>query len=168
MIRLPKRSSHSANALNKGEVLRATNSISLRIKRLSLTLLFFLFLLLPAATLAQTQTIERQYKGQAETDINVGIFASIHRNCTAAPLPVVRLVVPPLHGKVRVKQARLRATNIKNCLATELPVFVAIYRSARDYVGQDLFTIEVISSGGKSQFQRITVSVTGAGNSRGI
>jgi hypothetical protein len=136
-------------------------------RRLSFALMSFLLLAPPAAVLAQTSAVERHYKGKPATDINVGIFASMHRNCTAAPLPIVRLAVPPAHGRVTVKQVRLRATNIKDCLATELPAFVAIYRSARDYIGQDLFTLEVITNG-KSQFQRITVSVMGAGNGQGI
>ena len=135
-------------------------------KRLALVLIWLL--LLPAAVSAQQQTIERHFKGKSAANINVGIFASIHKNCTPAPLPTVRLVAPPAHGRVTVKQGRLRATNVKNCLAIESPAFVAIYRSERGFVGQDLFTFEVISQNGKSQLQKVTVTVTGAGDSRGI
>jgi hypothetical protein len=123
---------------------------------------------LPTATLGQSQTIERQYKVTPDTNINVGIFTSIHKDCTAAPLPVVRLVIPPAHGKITVKQGRLRATNLKQCLGTELPAFVAIYRSTIDFIGQDVFMLEVIESGGKSQFQRITVTVMKPGSGQGI
>ena len=135
-------------------------------KRLALVLIWLL--LLPAAVSAQEQTIERHFKGKSAANINVGIFASIHKNCTPAPLPTVRLLVPPTHGHVTVKQGRLRATNVKNCLAIESPAFVAIYRSERGFVGQDLFTFEIISQNGKSQFQKVTVTVTEAGDSRGI
>lgn len=135
-------------------------------RRLLATL--FIFALPVIAAVAQSQTIERQYKTKPETNINVGIFTSIHKDCTAAPLPVIRLVVPPAHGKVVVKQGRLRATNLKQCLGAELPAFVAIYRSAAGFIGQDVFTLEVISSGGKAQFQRITVSVLKPGGSQGI
>jgi hypothetical protein len=123
---------------------------------------------LSTAALAQSQTIERKVKGKPDTNINVGIFTSIHRNCTAGPLPVVRLVSPPVHGKVSVKQAHVRATNLKQCLGAELPAFVAFYRSARDYIGQDVFTLEVIGSNGKSQFQRITVDVFKSDGGQGI
>jgi hypothetical protein len=108
---------------------------------------------LPLAVWGQPPTIEHQFKDNSDTNINVGIFMSIHRDCTAAPLPVVRLFVPPAHGKVTVKQGRVRATNLKQCLAADLPAFVAIYRSARDFTSQDLFTLEVIGDGGKAQFQ---------------
>jgi hypothetical protein len=116
-------------------------------------------LALPALASAQTQTIERQVKGKPDTNINAGIFTTLRRDCTAGPLPVVRLVTPPAHGKVTVKQGRLRATNLKQCLGTDLPAFIAIYRSVQDFTGQDLFTLEVIGAGGKSQIQRITVTV---------
>jgi len=125
-------------------------------------------LALPTLAFSQTQMIERQFKGNPNTNINVGIFTSIQRDCTAGPLPVVRLVVPPAHGKITVKQGRLRATNLKQCLGAELPAFIAIYRSAQDFIGQDLITLEIISSRGKSQFQRITVTIMQPGAGRGI
>src|SRR5581483_2377332 len=126
-----------------------------------------LTLALPAAAFGQ-QTIQREFKGRPDTDINAGIFATVRKDCTAGPLPVVRLVDPPAHGKVTVKQGKLRATNVKNCLGMELPAFVAIYRSARDFIGQDRFTTEVTGSSGKKQIQQVTVTVMQAGHGQGI
>lgn len=136
--------------------------------RLSKLALFCLFMAWPVFALAQAPTIERQVKGKPDTNINAGIFTTIRRDCTAGPLPVVRLLSPPAHGKITVKQGRLRATNLKQCLGVELPAFVAIYRSTHDFVGQDNFTIEVIGADGKAQIQRITVTVMRSGSDRGI
>jgi len=108
---------------------------------------------------AQVPTIERQIKGKPNANLNAGIFTTIRGDCTAGPLPVVRLIVPPAHGKVTVKQGRLRATNLKQCLGTDVPAFIAIYRSAQDFIGQDMFTLEVTGAEGKSQIQRIIVTV---------
>src|SRR5215475_5091676 len=125
-----------------------------------LTLASICFLLvLPTFAFAQAPTVELQVKGKPDTNINAGIFATIRNDCTAGPLPAVRLVTPPAHGQVTVKQGKLRATNIKQCLGMELPAFVAIYRSAKDFVGQDNFTLEVKGAEGKTQIQRITVTV---------
>ena len=133
------------------------------------TLASICFLLaLPAFALGQTPTIERQVRGKPDTNINAGIFVTIRKDCTAGPLPVVRLMTPPAHGKVTVKQGNLRMTNLKQCLGMELPAFVAIYRSAQDFIGQDTFTIEVIGAGGKAQIQRITVTVMKPGAGQGI
>jgi hypothetical protein len=126
-----------------------------------------LLLALPAAAFGQ-QAIQREYKGKPDTDINAGIFATVRKDCTAGPLPVVRLLTPPTHGKVTVKQGKLRATNVKNCLGMELPAFVAIYRSVRDFIGQDRFTLEVIGGNGKKQIQQVTVTVMQTGHGQGI
>ena len=118
----------------------------------------------PTLAFAQQGAVQqREVKGKPDTDINAGIFATIRKDCTAGPLPAVRLVTPPAHGKVTVKQGKLRATNVKNCLGMELPAFVAIYRSARDFVGQDRFTLEVVGSNGKTQIQQVTVTVMQSG-----
>ena len=126
-------------------------------------------LALPTLVFAQQDAVQqREVKGKPDTDINTGIFATIRKDCTAGPLPAVRLVSPPAHGKVTVKQGKLRATNVKNCLGMELPAFVAIYRSARDFVGQDRFTLEVVGSSGKTQIQQVTVTVMQSDHGQGI
>jgi len=138
-----------------------------------LILALFYFTFSPSAitpTFAQGQvlTVDRQVRGKSDTNINAGIFTTIRQDCTAGPLPVVRLVTPPAHGKVTMKQGRLRATNVKQCLGVEVPAFVAIYRSARDFSGQDTFTLEVTGSGGQVQMQRVTVMVLGGTGGQGI
>jgi hypothetical protein len=135
----------------------------------TLGLLLGLLLVLPALAFAQQGAVQqREVKGKPDTDINAGIFATIRKDCTAGPLPAVRLVTPPAHGKVTVKQGKLRATNVKNCLGMELPAFVAIYRSARDFIGQDRFMLEVTGSNGKTQLQQVTVTVMQSGHGQGI
>jgi len=139
-------------------------SIVLSLICLLLTLPTFAFAQVPN----QSPAIERQVRCKPHTNINAEIFTTIRNDCTAGPLPVVRLVTPPTHGKVTVKQGKLRATNVKNCLGFEVPAFVAIYRSARDFVGQDRFTLEVVASNGRSQIQQITVTVMQGAHGQGI
>jgi hypothetical protein len=118
--------------------------------------------------MGQAQMTERQVKGKPDTNINAGIFTSVRPDCTAGPLPVIRLVTPPAHGNVTMKEGRLRATNLKQCLGLEVPAFIAIYRSAKDFIGEDNFILEVKGVGGKTQIQRITVTVSSAGAGQGI
>jgi hypothetical protein len=137
-------------------------------RALFLVTAFLLMAALPAAASAQTPMITRQYTGKAQTDIKVGIFTSMRKNCTAAPLPAVRLASPPAHGKVTVKQGKITARNLRDCLATELPALIAVYRSKPDFSGEDAFTIELIDANGKSQLQRITVRIVRAPNQKDI
>ena len=112
-----------------------------------------------APALAQDAILERQAKGQAGRDIRIAVFASIKPDCTAGQLPSVRLKQPPANGTVTVKQGRMRTTNFKQCLAVEVPAFIAFYRSTPGFSGQDSVLIEVVSADGKTQLQRYTVTV---------
>jgi hypothetical protein len=117
---------------------------------------------------AQAQTVERTIKAQAGRDTRINVFASIRQDCKSGPLPTIRLKVPPVHGKVTVKQAKLRTTNLQQCLAAEVPALVVIYRSTPDFFGSDLVVLEVINSNGKIQVQNIAISVGTAPDGRRI
>jgi len=88
---------------------------------------------------AQDDVVERQLKAAPGRDVRVGVFTDIRPDCTSGPLPAIRLATPPAHGSVNVKRGTLKATNIKQCLAIEVPAFVAFYRAAAGYSGADDF-----------------------------
>ena len=54
-----------------------------------------LFARVAGARIRANADVERQVKGKPDTNINAGIFATIRNDCTAGPLPAVRLVTPP-------------------------------------------------------------------------
>jgi len=58
-----------------------------------------------------------------------------------------------------VKKAKAYATNYKQCLALEVPAYVAIYRSRPNFAGSDTMTVEIKYQGGRSEIQRITVTI---------
>ena len=113
-------------------------------------------------TVAQISTTQREVKGKSGQDIRVGVFANVLPDCTSGPLPTIRLIQPPVNGKITVKKGRLNATNFKQCLALEVPALIAICRSAADFEGIDSAIIEVRSSKPATQLQRITVRVSKA------
>lgn len=108
---------------------------------------------------AQVQTVERTAKAQAGKDVRVGAYINVQPDCTSGALPTIRLVTPPSHGKIAVKKAKANAINYKQCLALEVPAYIAIYRSVADFTGTDSFILEVKYPGGKTEFQKITVTV---------
>jgi hypothetical protein len=67
------------------------------------------------------------------------------------PLPSIQLTSPPENGKITVKKATVTATNHKQCLALQVPAFVA-------FVGVNALTLEVKFPGGKTEVQRISIS----------
>jgi hypothetical protein len=105
--------------------------------------------------------VNRSVTGPAGRDIRIGVFASLRSDCTTGTLPVIRLKAEPKHGKVRVRQGKLRATNHPRCLAAEVPAFVVLYRSAPDFEGKDEVELEIVT-GTRVQIQRIVITVNEA------
>ena len=117
---------------------------------------------------AQSNSVERAIKAMPGQNVRVGVYTSIRPDCTSGPLPAIRLAHAPAHGVVSVKRAMLKATNVKQCLAIDVPAFVAFYRAAQDFNGADQFELEVTFSGGRKEIQNFRVSVTGANGGQGI
>lgn len=107
--------------------------------------------------------VARDVKVAPGRDSRVGVYTSIKSDCTSGSLPAIRLAKPPSHGAVTVKRAMLKATNVKQCLAIDVPAFVAFYRAAADFVGSDSFQLEVSFSSGRKEIQLFRVSVAPAG-----
>jgi hypothetical protein len=117
--------------------------------------------------LSQDQVVNRTAQGRAGKDIRVGVYVNVQPDCTSGPLPAIRLSRAPIHGKVTVKKAKVNATNFKQCLALEVPAYVAFYKSQADFSGSDVFVLEVKFPGGKTEIQRITVTVASPGSDGG-
>ncbi len=129
----------------------------------------FLFCACASAAYSQTTSLDREIKATSGREVRVGVYTSMRADCTAGPLPAIRLSVAPEHGTVTVRRATLKATNIKQCLAAELPAFVAFYRAKADSGDDDRFELEVSSAGGRKQIQRFHVTISpGASGGQGI
>ena len=122
-------------------------------------------LLALAPPAAAQNAVEREVKAASGNEVRVGVYSDIRPDCTAGPLPAIRLVSPPAHGAVNVKRGTLKITNYKQCLATEVPAFIAIYRAADNFNGLDEFLLEIGMAGGRKQLQhfRVNVSATPGG-----
>jgi len=126
-----------------------------------------LVVLSSAPVSAQVQTVNRTANGQPDTDIRVGVYVNVKPDCTSGTLPSIQLTSSPENGKVTVKQGMVKATNYKQCLAIEVPAFIAFYRSKPDFAGVDVVTIEVKFPGGRTEVQRISITVGTGSPGRG-
>jgi hypothetical protein len=111
----------------------------------------------------QPQTVDRSAKGATAKSIQVGVYLNVQPDCTSGTLPAIRLVEPPANGTVSIKRGKVTATNYKQCLALEVPAFIAFYQSKADFVGTDVVTIEIKYPQGRTEVQRIKIDVGGAG-----
>ena len=105
---------------------------------------------------AQTTSLDREVKATAGREARFGIYTSMRADCTAGPLPAIRLSVAPEHGAVALRRATLKATNVKQCLAAELPALVAFYRPKSDSANDDRFEH---FADGRKQIQHFRVTI---------
>jgi hypothetical protein len=118
---------------------------------------------------AQGNVAEREIKAAPGREVRVGIYTDIRQDCTSGPLPAIRLVTPPAHGTVSVRRGMLKATNFKQCLAAEVPAFVAFYRAVAEFTGADEFALEIGWPQGRKELQHFRVNVsTNPGGGQGI
>jgi hypothetical protein len=119
---------------------------------------------LPAS--AQNDEVQRDLKAVPGEATRIGIYANVKPDCTSGPLPQIRLVIPPAHGVVRVKRATAKLTNVKLCLATLVPAFVAFYLPAGSFTGPDEFELVISKSEGGKQVQHFRVTVSAPGREK--
>jgi hypothetical protein len=116
---------------------------------------------------ASAEAVEGTAQGETGKEIRIGVYVNLQPDCTSGPLPTIRLVEAPAHGKVTVKKGNVSATNFKQCLALSVPAYVAFYRSKKDFLGNDSVLLDVRYPGGKQELQHIVITVreSGAGPS---
>lgn len=117
---------------------------------------------------AQDTTVERTARGLPAKDIQVGVYLNVQPDCTSGTLPAIRLLTPPVNGTVNIKRGKVTATNYKQCLALEVPGFIAFYKSKPDFIGNDVMSVEVKYPGGRTEVQKITVTIDGGPGGRKI
>jgi uncharacterized membrane protein len=111
-----------------------------------------------SAASAQTTSLDREVKAAPGREACVVIYTSMRSDCTAGPLPAIRLSVAPEHGTVTVRRATLKATNVKQCLAAELPGLLA-FIGPKDSGNDDRFELDVSLAAGRKQIQRFHVTI---------
>lgn len=108
---------------------------------------------------AWSQTVQRNARGEPNKDIRVGVYINVKADCSSGPLPTIRLVDRPVNGNVTVKSGKVNAQNYKQCLALEVPAYIAFYKSNPGFGGTDSFTLEVKYQDGRTEVQKLNVTV---------
>lgn len=109
--------------------------------------------------LAEERIVERAAKAQSGKDVRIGVFINVRPDCTSGPLPAIRLSAAPANGRVTVRKANVTGTNYKQCLALQVPAFVATYRSNTNFNGVDTLELEVKYPSGRSEIQKYRITV---------
>src|SRR5215203_955810 len=65
----------------------------------------------------------------------VGVYGTINRDCTAGPLPIIRVTEPPQHGRFVVIKGKVRISGGGGCPITKVPGLIARYQSRPNFSG---------------------------------
>jgi uncharacterized membrane protein len=109
--------------------------------------------------MAESRTSEKSARAQSGKDVRIGVYINVRPDCTSGPLPAIKLTSPPASGTVTVRKGNVTATNYKQCLALQVPAFVAIYRSNANFSGVDTLELEVKFPSGRVEIQKFQITV---------
>jgi hypothetical protein len=119
---------------------------------------YSLIILLNTAALAQS-TNYTSVEATSDKPIQLSYHASARKNCTPAPLPMVRVLEPPKFGTLIVRKAQLTTDKITNCPALKIPAQVIFYQARNGYLGHDHVIYAVADENGEVNSYDVTINV---------
>lgn len=108
---------------------------------------------------SQTNSLHRSADAVAGKALRVGIYGNVKKDCSAGPLPEVKVVTPPKFGSLAVKTGKVKTNRVVNCPNIETPVQGVFYQARAGYVGVDEIGYEVRSAEGKVQIHSVRINV---------
>lgn len=92
--------------------------------------------------------------------LRIGIYGNVKKDCSAGPLPEVRVTTLPKHGTLAVRAGKVKTNRVANCPNLETPIQGVFYQSNAGYAGADEIGYEVKSAEGKVQSHSVRITVT--------
>jgi hypothetical protein len=115
-------------------------------------------LLAPATLIAQSTSYSRA-ETTSGAQVQLNFHATAKKNCTAMPLPTIRVLEVPRFGTLTVRRGEATIASIANCQPFKTPAEVVIYQSRPAYIGQDHLIYEVTSANGEVANFDISIEV---------
>jgi hypothetical protein len=81
--------------------------------------------------------------------VQFGYYASAHKNCTRAPLLVVRGIEAPKSGMLTVRRGELKTNQVAGCPGLKIPAQVVFYHAGAGASGGDRLVYEVTNPTGE-------------------
>jgi hypothetical protein len=89
----------------------------------------------------------------------LGYYASAHKDCTPAPLPVVRVIEAPKSGTLTVRRGELKTDRVTGCPGLKTPVQVVFYQARVSATGSDHLVYEVTNPTGEAATYDVTITI---------
>jgi len=117
--------------------------------------------LVATAALAQSANYA-SYETTTDKPVQLGYYASAHKNCTPAALPTVRVLEAPKGGVLIVRKGVLATDQVAGCTGLKTPAQIAFYQPRAGYTGPDRVSYEVTSENGDVATYEMTITVKAA------
>jgi hypothetical protein len=91
--------------------------------------------------------------------VQLGYYASAHKNCTPAPLPTIRVIEAPKSGTLSVRRGELKTDQIAGCPGLKMPAQVVFYQARAGTTGSDHLVYEVTNSTGEVGAYDVTITI---------
>jgi len=91
--------------------------------------------------------------------VQLGYYASAHKNCTPAPLPVIRVIEAPKSGTLTVRRGQLKTDQVAGCPGLKIPAQVVFYQARVGATGGDHLVYEVLNSTGEVGSYDVSINI---------
>ena len=91
--------------------------------------------------------------------VQLGYYASAHKNCTPAPVPVVRVIEAPKSGTLTVRRGELKTDQIAGCPGLKIPAQVIFYQARAGAAGSDHLVYLVTNPTGEVGSYDVTITI---------
>jgi hypothetical protein len=91
--------------------------------------------------------------------VQLGYYASAHKDCTPAPLPVVRVIEAPKSGTLTVRRGELKTDQVAGCPGLKMPAQVVFYQARAGATGSDHLVYEVTNPTGEVGTFDVTIKI---------
>jgi hypothetical protein len=118
------------------------------------------------STVAHTQPAPTSnytsFEATSAKPVQLGYYASAHKNCTPALVPVVRVIEAPKSGTLTVRRGELKTDHVAGCPGLKIPAQVVFYQARAGATGNDHVVYEVTTSTGEMATYDVTITIKDA------
>lgn len=117
--------------------------------------------MIPSAAFAQPAPTSNytSFEATPGKPVQLGYYASAHKDCTPAPLPVVRVIEAPKSGTLTVRRGELKTDQVAGCPGLKMPAQVVFYQARAGATGSDHLVYEVTNPTGEVGTFDVTIKI---------
>jgi hypothetical protein len=108
--------------------------------------------------LAQTSNYT-SFEATPGKPVQLGYYASTHKDCTPAPLPTIRVIEAPKSGTLTVRRGELKTDQVAGCPRLKIPAQIAFYQARAGASGSDHLVYEVANPTGEVGTYDVAINI---------